>query len=382
MIKQLDSDSLRMLKAFQKKRVMHLKLQDVVGQLMQIEYPSFSGKIVTLVGPTGVGKSTALEHLEAVMMERHREEMMRDPSCIPVIRLSLQTGITGDFNWKDTFIRMLEAFNEPLIKKKIITKHYVELDGEVVTNLSRLVGPELRRAVRNCALSRNTKIMLLDEASSLFTASSGQSYLLQFELVKSLVNEIHSRIVLCGAYDLLKIEDFNGQLIRRTRIVHFDSYHREELTKQNKYGDGFKDTVMSLLNAIPIEKEAGLAANFDYFLMLSLGCVGNLKDWFARAFEAALHMEEPIFNREILTKTELSKRNLIKMLNETKLGEARMKDISIEALAKEMGYDETPTLNPKKNKPSTLPNEAKKKSVTVSGVARRSPSRDAVGEKS
>lgn len=90
-------------------------------------------------------------------------------------------------------------------------------------------------------------------------------------------------------------------------------------------------------------------------------------------------MKEPHFTRSILLATELPKRNLLKMLRETKLGESRMEDISIALLAKEMGFDEPPSFKEKRGKPTSAPSEAGKKVPKRTPVARRGPSRDPVG---
>lgn len=379
MSKTDSSELSEILNRFHKKLVRHLKLSEAIEQLQEINFPSFNEKIVTLVGPSGVGKSTALAHFESDLLMKHQLEMEQNPSLVPVIRMTLQTGIRGNFDWKDAFIRMLEKFNEPLIRRKSLPRQCVELDGEIVTNITRLVPSELRRAVRNCCQSRGTKVILFDEASSLFTAATSDNYLLQFELVKSAVNKIQSRILLCGAYDLLKIEDFNGQLIRRTRSIHFDRYHVKELKKGDLYGESFRDTILTLLNAILIPKEKGLVDHADYFLLMSLGCIGNLKDWLARALEAALKLDKPILSREILAKTALSKNVLKKMLVEIRLGEKRMEDFCIHELAQLAGFQETPSLIRNEQMNRHKNGEGKGEGKKIRKPGKRAPSRDAVG---
>ncbi|WP_296001982.1 hypothetical protein [Rugamonas sp.] len=221
--------------------------------------------------------------------------------------------------------------------------------------------------------------MILDEASSLFSASTSNNYLLQFELVKSLVNEIKCRILMCGAYDLLKIEDFNGQLIRRTRIVHFERYHQSELVTGNKYGNAFKDVVASFFDAMPVPVEKGLVNNYEYFLLMSLGCVGNLKDWLIRAVEAALLMPTQILTKAVLISTQMPKKHLLKMLREIRLGEEKMQDISTSILAEEMGFSSTPTLTSQSKRSSIPKNEEKKDRPRKTTPGRRNPSRDPVG---
>lgn len=371
-------EALKILEAFSKKRVMHLKLKELIEELSDIELPSYKGKVVVLVGPSGSGKSTALSYFARLVNESYRSEMVSNPSFIPVVHLTLPTGISGDFDWRDGFIRVLEKFNEPLINRKVIPKQQVELDGDVLTNISGMVRSDLRRAVRNCVTLRQTKSMLIDEASSLFTSSSKDKYLLQFELLKSAANDFGLPMVLCGAYDLLKIEDFNGQLIRRTRIIHFGRYRAEDVLEGTKYGHSFQDTVASLLEAIPFPKEDGLVDHAEYFLMMTAGCVGNLKDWLSRTLEAALKMEDPRITRTLLEQNAMAKRNLKKLLQESVIGERLLEDISDAELAKEMGFDSVPSLHAgaqSSGDPGAAPSIKKRNPRP----GRRGPSRDVVG---
>ncbi|WP_460837657.1 ATP-binding protein [Noviherbaspirillum agri] len=281
----LSAEELAIVEAFAKKRVMHLKLRELIEEMSFIELPSYKGKVIVLVGPAGSGKSTALSYFFRLFNQEYWEEMKSDLSFVPAIQLAMPTGISGDFDWRDGFIRILEQFCEPLIRRKVIPKQQVELDGDVLTNIGGLVRSDLRRAVRNCVHHRRTKVMLLDEASSLFSSSSKDKYLLQFELLKSAANDFGLPMLLCGAYDLLKIQEFNGQLIRRTEIFHFSRYLPEDLFDGTEYGTSFHDAVASLLEAIPLQKEDGLVDHVEYFLMKTVGCIGNLKDWLTRALE-------------------------------------------------------------------------------------------------
>ena len=374
-----DPEIALLLSKFKNLRVMHLKLEEVIKKLCEAANPSAEGKIITLIGPTGTGKSTLLGYMEAIINKHYLEEMELNPSFVPVINLSLQPGLGGSFNWKDGFIRVLEALGEPLIRRKVTSRYHIELDGEILTHFSKLVAYELRRAVKSTTAARETKYILMDEASSLFK-SSGDDYLLQFDLMKSFAEEIKARIVLGGAYDLLKIEEYHAQLIRRMRAIHFDSYHHEELHIGNMYGNSFRDAVATLLEAMPVPKEKGLVDHADYFLMKTVGGIGNLKDWLLYALDAALASPKQILTRKILQDTEFPNRHLQKMFNEAKLGRAKMKEISDEDLSRSMGFKEKPTLKPKQNAEQNSDTDGS--SPTPKGnrkPGKRNPKRDQVG---
>ncbi|WP_334026275.1 AAA family ATPase [Burkholderia gladioli] len=163
----------RHMSAFRKQVTRHLKVDEALSALRQVGSPAHSDSIIALVGPTGVGKSLLVDRFIRQVNESYAAEMQADFSMVPAIVVELPTPIAGDFNWKDAGIRIISAFDEPLISKKVLPKLQAEVDGELIANPSRLVAEELRRAVKSCVRNRKTKILALDEASSLFRARSG-----------------------------------------------------------------------------------------------------------------------------------------------------------------------------------------------------------------
>jgi hypothetical protein len=149
--------------------------------------------------------------------------MLEDPSFIPVIKLTVPSPIYGDFDWKDAFSRILGEYNEVLIRRKVLTTPAIELDGELFSSKRGFVKSELRRSIKNCIRHRRTSLLIMDEASHLLITRSRSTFLHQFELLKSLCEDFGVTLLLSGAYDLLAIQQFNGQLIRRTKIVHFSA---------------------------------------------------------------------------------------------------------------------------------------------------------------
>lgn len=147
------------------------------------------------------------------------------------------------------------------------------------------------------------------------------SPLLPFEILKSLAVVLKIPIVLSGAYDLLGILDGTGQLVRRSDVVHLSRYLAEGSTEDFVEGryvsisdrEHFGDALHSLLNAMEIEKETDFTEHVDYFMMKSVSCVGNLKDWLDRAFVKALAQEKPVLTLRIIKRTALKNKLLIKL---------------------------------------------------------------------
>lgn len=334
------NDSVAALNAFKAVRVKHLKLEELLCRLEEVNFPSSLGKIIAVVGAAGVGKSTALEYFYKKFCSSHVEEMNSDPGFVPSVYVTLPTGFKGEFDWKDAYQRLLAEFCEPLIARKVLPRIVVDLDGERVEHVHKLVTSALARSFRNGLMARKTHFVIIDEASSIFITKNERSYKYQFELLKSIVNDWKCPLVLSGAFDLLKIEDFNSQLIRRTKIIHFERYYPHEVMEgQNKYGKAFVDTINTLFAKVPIPVEERLVGQYTYLMQKSLGSTGLLKDWIMRALEMTLQTSDnPQISFELMEKAALPVRQLMKIEKENKQGEQKLQDESEEELAKLMGF--------------------------------------------
>lgn len=320
----------------------HEKIKAAFDAVLNIDCYFGQEKIVILTGPTGVGKSTVCRRLVHEINQRFQQEMEEDPGFIPVIYVRIPAPINGDFNWKDGMIRILEQFNEPLIRRKVIKAPVVELDGEVVSRANKLVREELRRSVRNCIRHRKTQLMIIDEASHLLISKSRAFFYQQFEMIKSLSQDFGVPLLLSGAYDLLDIRDFNGQLIRRTKVIHFPRYRWSEVNDAKTIaGASFRDVIHSLLEKMPVEKEAGLACHVDYFYLHSLGCVGILKEWFYDTLSLAIKKEQPVSLMHF-EQTKRAQKELQQISQEIKAGEARLEGDDIGMLARSLGMQAIP----------------------------------------
>ena len=342
------AEAVEICRLFHKKQVAHSKLNDAFETLSWViqEEPENVEELHLLVGPSGSGKTTLMKRLEADIFSRYKAEMEADPGMIPVIYAQLTAPQDGNFNWKDFFSRLLENYNEILIRKKVILHPEAFLDGEVISTIRSLVREELRRAVRNSFSFRKTKFLLLDEAGHLLITKSSIPARFQFEIIKSIAQELHIPIILSGDYSLLKILDLNGQLTRRTEVVHFSRYLAEELSQENnRHGKSFMNAVFTLLAAMPVQKEEDLISHIDYFFAHSMGVIGILKKWLKRALWKTLMSEQCILTRDILNSTRISNKALKLMIAEAKLGEAQLRDIDDKDIAGELGLEITPSLD-------------------------------------
>lgn len=362
---------------FRNKRVRHKKLDEIMGSLIRIAENPRPECIVVLIGPSGVGKSTVLVSLQKHLREYYAERLRTDPGFIPYVSIQAVTGMDGHYNWKDAFIRTLLAAGEILIESKVLTKFETDLDGKNVSDIRPLVRDELRRALESLVVHRKVPILLIDEASAILRVKAGVKPLLQFEILKSLAVMLKIPIVLVGAYDLLGILDGNGQLVRRSDVIHFSRYDSLKATNEIPDQKHFSDVLVALLNAMEVKKEKEFKEHVDYFMLKSIGCVGNLKDWLDRALVETIASQEGTLTMEILERTALSNKSLALLTREALTGELRLADIPDGELAKLLGFEYTPSITINAPVAEKKP-KAKSKSVGRR-VGLRGASRDPVG---
>jgi hypothetical protein len=371
----LDTTVSTMLDEFNRKRIRHLKVDEMFRTLNKLCATSCNESLIAVIGSTGVGKSALLRQFVSGVNAAHGVEMDKDPAMLPAVYLELPTPIAGDANWKDIFVRLLNAMEEPLVDRKVAYSRPPDASTKAMDYPKRGVAEELRRSLLSCVRYRNTKVIVLDEGRNLFYSRSSLRHSLQLDLVKSLSNDIKIPIVIGSSYDFLNTDNFHAQLARRTRILHFERYSESDLKKENPSGESFRSALYSLLHALPVEWDRELLKHSDYFLMYSVGCIGILKNWLERSLVDAVELKQRI-DPDLIERNKFKHRDLQRILDEARIGEEQLLDISVDEFARNFSFVQRPSLAVPTGRPA--PTEVKPlRTRRKPGV--RGPSRDKVG---
>lgn len=276
---------------------------------------------IFVVGPTRIGKTTALDYVVNSLLAESMDEMLKDPGCIPVAKMEACAYHRG-YDWKDHWIGCLEALKEPLIEYK--SEHPLFDSGRParVFIRERKSGTLMRRSFEEAARQRKLRVFCLDEAQHLTLVPSSTMYRAQVEIIKSVASQSKAMHVLFGTYDLLKLRNASGQLGSRAVTVHFDRYRHNIKTDI----EAFADAVLSLTAYMPLREKPDFSGeDLDYCFEVSLGCIGLLKVWLADALGAVLEKGRNTLSRKDLEKHEPPLDVLDKVSLEICDGEARLR---------------------------------------------------------
>jgi hypothetical protein len=269
----------QILDEFAELTLLHPALQDVVRRVLRSAEKARKDHMLTVVpGLTGIGKTTMARILtNATIAERPVAN-----NTIPVITVSAQPPQSQSFSMKDLVIALLDATREPLPHAK--TNHFPDDELEAIgpTAAARL------RALLNALTYRGVRLVIVDEAQHIAEYSTERQARAHLDVLKWLADHSTTPFVLTGTYEVGMFVSLSPQLRRRIREVPFhpyanaDSVHLGFAQLLREFSDFLTERNALAAGLDLLQKQVELSAG-------SIGCVGHLKDWVARALEAAFY---------------------------------------------------------------------------------------------
>jgi hypothetical protein len=364
---------------FAGKVVAHPRLKDVHQALLHAIRQPGGASLILVFGPTGVGKTTLRLRVEQQLLEAALPELERDPGRIPVVGLEAVASESGQFSWKDYYLRALAALDEPLVRHKLAypvrgVPH--ERTGEA---LRRAAAPELRRALEQCLLQRRPSAVIVDEAQHLRKMASGRRLLDQMDTLKSLAAMTGTVHVLVGTYELLSLANLSAQLSRRSLELHFGRYRAECADDRL----AFQRVLLTFQRHLPLGTEPDLVGRWEELYERSVGCVGVLKNWLNRALAAALEHGATTLTERHLEQHAEPTRKLLSLAREIAEGEEALvaADREREEVHRLLGMAPRTTRAPaaQMELAATAPSPKPRGRGRGGRVAQRLPTRDPVG---
>lgn len=304
----------------------HDRLKEVVDRFWHA-FLYGKKKLIIIVGPTGVGKSTFIEGIEKRIKEKYGFLKEADKNRLLSATMTMPaTLVYGRFDWADFYIRLLRVLLDPPELSSI-------RDGQKPANL--------RRAAENAIDNRKLLLIFFDDSQHLAEAASGGAEKMNMNAVKFITTESETPIVLLGTYGLNTIINPDGQLKRRTLVIPFNRYYAEDPTKPEDL-EAFTSAIITFISTLPVDGIELPLPGWRYFYERTFGCIGLLKQWLYEALTIVLSSEDRILTKEILDNTGLyDKDDRQAMLKEILEGEIAFKNISLNFTTKLQIAEET-----------------------------------------
>ena len=258
-------DAMKMLYFFSL-QAKHIKLERVAKDLLRLLCPHNEIGILSLVGATGVGKTTLVVHLINSIIYESKDA--NDSDSIPLIYIAIAANGEKSISWTTIYEKILNKANEILIEKKQSSVN----DGKVMSINPRRFKTlaALRESVESMLTNRKVQLLVLDEAVHLLRFGS---YSAIMDTIKSLCDQSQTKILMIGSFDLIDLATDYAQVARRSEILHFERYYKDRNSDRRQ----FKILVAKLQKCWPCIEVPNFVAISNELLDVSLGCVGLLK---------------------------------------------------------------------------------------------------------
>ena len=244
------------------------------------------------------------------------QEDKKISSVVPFIYISIPANGGRSLSWVEIYKKILSEGNEPLIDKKRIT---VIEDNKIYLKHSTSVNlASLRNSLEDMLKNRKVKVLVIDEAFHMLRFGN---YTAIMDTLKTLVDNTGVKLLLIGSYDLFDLVSDYGQVSRRSEILHFKRYYRENKEDRKE----FEMIIRKFQSRWPCHEVPNFHKISDELMEASLGCVGILKTLLLRALDYQLNNDE-IWQPSFLIKSAKTPKIHDVINKEILSGEAKIKN--------------------------------------------------------
>lgn len=278
-------------------RIEHCHYDRAVAQVFSAAAVAKPGEVVVMVGPSRVGKSSAVA--EALL--RAARPIPHMHSCMPTVWVEAENASTdGKFSTKAFMRQCCQSIEHPIYG----VSHNDDSQGvRMEQRIQRTPEALLRNAFERGLVNQATKYFVIDEAHHVaYAGSRGNGAVAILDSWKCLAQKTGIILVLVGSYSLLDIMSLTPHLLGRQRPIEFPAYRAEDKSDRRAFRQVLQ-TYDSLLRFE--EREQSLLAWTDYLLEQSFGCVGHLSIWLRSALGRLQARNGEAFSVDALRESQL-----------------------------------------------------------------------------
>jgi len=257
----------------------HNRLEKVTIEVMRLLSRYNETNIIPIIGGTGIGKTSFAKMLLRQLVEKMKF-FYSVPSNIPFMFVAAPANGDKSLSWMTMYEKALRAANEILIEKK---QSNIIKDGIFTVKPRRFKTlAALREALESMLNNRDVRVLVIDEAYHLLRFGN---YAAVMDTLKSIVDLTNTKLILLGTYDLFNLVSNYGQAARRTEILHFERYHKDNKADVTEFKTAI---IVNIQEHWPCEIIPAFDAISDELIEASLGCIGLLKSIMLHALSMQL----------------------------------------------------------------------------------------------
>ncbi len=271
-------------------QVKHKKLRTVGTELMRLLTPNNLIDIIPVIGATGVGKTKLATRLIKSLIEKYCIHDNKKPSTVPFVFIAPPANGDKSLSWSTVYKEAMRRTSEILPEYKQLNL----IDDGIFTIMPRHYKTlaALRGALEAMFKHRKVRVVVIDEAVHLLRFGD---YSAVMDTLKSLVDRTGVKLILLGSYDLFDLVTKYGQVARRTEILHFERYYKDEKDDAHEYSENI---ILKIQERWPCEEIPSFVTISDELMEASLGCIGLLKALMLQALSMQLEKKgkwDPMF---------------------------------------------------------------------------------------
>lgn len=274
----LSAEARQLVETFRRELVSHPILDQTTNDVRTYLSLPVARPIATLVGPAGAGKSTLVTRVIRDIAMRRAAEFTEFPERIPVLTTSVPSG--RRVTMKSFYTTLLTQLDAPLPGRKIDPARRRELLRHKMHSPTEA---DLRAALLAEIARTQPAALIFDEADHFTRGRATPELASLADVFKDLANQTQLPILLVGTYVLLGFGDLTAQFARRERVIYLRPYDYAKPAERNQ----FRTAVYQLASRLPVPQPE-LADDIEMIYERTLGCVGNVKEWFLLALTEAL----------------------------------------------------------------------------------------------